>query len=85
MSVTFVVLCLAATVLFGVSSYLHVERTSKIWAAERRDMLDRLMSKDLVEYKQMQPAAAAPKSEPIDMTDEEEWAREIEMQKSGAG
>lgn len=83
--IAIIALCFAVTVAFGVSSYLHVERTSKVWAAERRDMLDRLMSKDIVEYKQLQPAAAAPKSEPVDMTDEEEWAREIESMKSGAG
>lgn len=80
-----VLIWLAAAVAINVLCFRHIGQREKAWAAERRDMLDRLMSKDLVEYKQMQPVAAAPKSEPVDMTDEEEWAREIELQKSGAG
>jgi|GEM_PF-4612800 len=50
---------------------------------ERRDMLDRLMSRDLVEYKGHIAPPPEP-STPVNMTDEEEWAREIEMMKPGA-
>jgi len=50
--------------------------------AERRDLLDRLMSRDIHEYK----AVTAPEpnvSDPVHVSDEEEYLREIEQMKSG--
>ncbi|GKU76853.1 hypothetical protein L3i20_v212500 [Paenibacillus sp. L3-i20] len=50
---------------------------------ERRDMLDRLMSRNLEEYKELTEPQVI-HSEPVALTDEEEWKREIESMKSGA-
>lgn len=50
-------------------------------AVERKDMLDRLMSRNLEEYKELTepvPASGAP----VSMTEEEEWIKEIEMMKA---
>lgn len=47
---------------------------------ERQDLLDRMMSRDIEQYK----AVTAPepvKSDPVDLTEEEEWEREIIAQK----
>lgn len=66
------VACIASTVV--MLSYVKSQQ------AERRDMLDRLMSKDLVEYKEL--TAVESVSEPgipVSLSDEEEWAREVEM------
>ncbi|MEF2243978.1 hypothetical protein [Paenibacillus sp. IITD108] len=55
--------------------------TMRNQAAERKDMLDRLMSSDLVEYKELTepvPASGAP----VSLTEEEEWIKEIEMMNS---
>jgi hypothetical protein len=51
----------------------------KQWLLERRDLYDRIMSKDLKEYKQ---ETAEPMTyKPVDNSEEAEWAREQEEKK----
>lgn len=46
--------------------------------AERKDMLDRLMSRNIEQYKELtEPAPAS--GAPVSMTEEEEWIKEIEL------
>lgn len=68
-----------AIIVIGVLSLANIYLTLqviKVHGKERRDMLDRLMSKDIKEYKEVTTPIAP--SEPVSLTDEEEWAREIE-------
>lgn len=57
-----------------------IAKAQRLDAERHRDMLDRLMSRDLTEYK---AATAEPiqSSGPVDLDDEAEWAREIELMK----
>lgn len=63
------------------SGLVLVFKMQRQHAAERADLLDRLMSRDIVEYKTHTAPIVA--SDPVHVTDEEEWAREIEQMKSG--
>ncbi len=47
---------------------------------DRKDMLDRLMSRSFEEYKELTDPLP-PVSDPVDISDEEEWKREIEAMK----
>lgn len=61
--------------------FIYISRLQMQHAAERADMLDRLMSRNLDEYKtHVQPVDPG---SPVDLTDEEEWVREIEAMKTG--
>lgn len=59
-----------------------VLRLSRNHAIERADMLDRLMSRNLEEYKTFTDTPVAP-SGPVDITEQEEYEREIVQMKSG--
>lgn len=62
----------------GIAVVVAMVKGAASAAAERKDMLDRLMSKDLVEYKTAtEPMPAS--SGPVSLSDEDEWAREVEM------
>lgn len=50
-------------------------------AAERSELLDRLMARDFNEYKTMTTDEPT-QGEPAYVSEEEEWAREIEQTKS---
>lgn len=58
-----------------------VLRLSRNHTIERADMLDRLMSRNLEEYKTFTDTPMQP-SEPVDITEQEEYEREIEQMKS---
>lgn len=57
--------------------YLMYKREEQ-YKEERKDYLDRLMAKDFVEYKEQ---AEHVQYEPVVLTEEEEYYREIEEQK----
>lgn len=70
--------------LMGVATVVASYKSGRNAVAERQDMLDRLMSKDLTEYKE----AVAPLPEvsgPVSMTEEEEWMKEIELMNAARG
>lgn len=46
-------------------------------------LTDKLMARSFVEYKEQ--TLVVPVSGPVEVSDEEEWAREIESMKSGDG
>lgn len=68
-----------AIIVIGVLSLANIYLTLqliKVHGKERSDMLDRLMSKDIKEYKDVTTTIVP--GEPVSLSDEEEWAREIE-------
>jgi hypothetical protein len=73
----------AALIVLGLVALANIYLTVqliKVHGRERSDMLDRLMSKDIHEYKEVtQVDEPIEVSEPTELSDEEEWAREIEM------
>lgn len=73
-----------AYIVLGVAVVLQSLITlqlQKQHAAERKDLLDRIMSKTFEEYKALTETDESIKltGDPVVNTDEEEWAREIEM------
>lgn len=66
----------------AVVSNIVLLQVTRQHAAERKDMMDRLMSRNLLEYKELTAPTPEP-SGPVSLTDEEEWMREIEQMKSG--
>jgi hypothetical protein len=64
---------IALTVLFVLTQLFHKQQQNQ-WAKERKDLYDRIMSKDIKEYKDntAQPVVY----EPVDNTEEAEWERE---------
>lgn len=69
-----------------ITSTVAMLKFVKSQQAERKDLLDRLMSKDLAEYKEL--TAEEPITEvtlPVSLSDEEEWAREVEMMNRASG
>ncbi len=62
----------------GIAVVVAMVKGGRNAAAERKDMLDRLMSRDLVEYKTATEPMPIP-SGPVSLSDEQEWAREVEM------
>lgn len=65
--------------LFGIIVLLlyFAYKREEQFKEERKDYLDRIMSKDFVEYKQTESV----QYEPVVLTEEEEYYREIEEQK----
>lgn len=81
MELTIVSMALFAVIVFLL---LFIRNLQEQHERERSELLDRLMSRNIDEYKyhaQDEPR----QSDPVDLTEEEEWAREIEMMKSGSG
>jgi hypothetical protein len=76
---------LVALIMIGLVALANIYLTVqliKVHGRERTDMLDRLMSKDIHEYKEVTQADDPIETgEPAELSDEEEWAREIEMMK----
>lgn len=66
---------LLLVVLVNAAVLIYMIRSNSI---DRKDMLDRLMSKDLIEYKEVTAPAPDP-STPVSLSDADEWAREVEM------
>ncbi|WP_394137445.1 hypothetical protein [Cytobacillus oceanisediminis] len=65
------------TVITALLVYLHFrEEKNRI---ERKDLMDRLMSRDFVEYKEM--VQEPEKFEPVSLDEEQEYWREIEESK----
>lgn len=65
------------TIVAFLLVYLHTrEERNRI---ERKDLLDRLMSRDFVEYKEM--VQEPEKYEPVSLNEEQEYWREIEESK----
>lgn len=64
---------IALAVLFMLTQLLHRQQTI-MWARERKDLYDRIMSKDLKEYKDNTAEPVVYK--PVDNTEESEWERE---------
>lgn len=61
-----------------IAQVIAIQQLQKQHARERQDLLDRIMSKSFEEYKEL--TEETPKaSEPVDLSEEEEWAREVEM------
>lgn len=80
MELTIVSMALFAVIVFLL---LFVRNLQKQHEKERQDLLDRLMSRNIDEYKYH---VQDPKpSDPVDLSEEEEYMREIEMMKSGSG
>lgn len=67
------VLALVAVNLYAL--YTH-HKEAREWAKERKDLYDRIMSKDLREYKQ--ETAEVKTYEPLDNSEEAEYYREQE-------
>lgn len=73
---------MTSLIMVGIVALANIYLTIqliKLHGKERSDMLDRLMSKDIHEYKEVvkvdEPTAV---SDPVSLTDEEEYYREIE-------
>jgi hypothetical protein len=75
-STTLTILALSAVNIYAL--YTH-QKEAKEWAKERKDLYDRIMSKDLQEYKWNtgEPIVYAP----VSNDDKELYEREIEEQK----
>lgn len=77
---------LVALIVVGILSLANIYLTVQLIKAhskERQDMLDRLMSKDIHEYKEVTKVDEPVElSDPVVLDEEEEWAREIEMMKA---
>lgn len=58
---------------------IYTYKREQQFKEERQDMLDRLMAKDIAEYKEM--TSEPVKYEPVTVTDETEYWNEIEEQK----
>lgn len=70
--------------LMGVATVVASYKSGRNAVSERQDMLDRLMSKDLTEYKDATAPIPEP-SAPVSMSEEEEWMKEIELMNSARG
>lgn len=70
-------------VLYMIMRELAAYQERKQWAAERKDLYDRIMSKNIEEYKEYtQPI---PVYEPVDNSEEAEYFRELEQMKKEQG
>ncbi|MEF3312333.1 hypothetical protein PV433_25950 [Paenibacillus sp. GYB004] len=65
-----------------VGLLLIISQMQKRHAAERSELMDRLMSRNFDEYKTL-TATPVVSSEPVHVSEEEEYYREIEQMKSG--
>lgn len=72
-AIIFILFCVICTLLY----YMH--KQTKQHQDERKDLLDRVMSKDFTQYKEytVEPV----KYDPVDVSEEEEYNREIEAMK----
>jgi hypothetical protein len=64
-------------VIAALITYLFIREEKN--RVERQDLMDRLMSKDFVEYKES--VSEPVEFEPVSMTEEQEYWKEIEDQK----
>jgi type III secretory pathway component EscR len=76
---TALALILIAFIMYVVLSMQHQRNLEEQWREERQDLLNRVMAKDIQEYKEV--SSKPVEYEPVTVSEEDEYWMEIEEQK----